>query len=184
MPKTDNKRQVILDVALRLFAKHGYDATPISRIAKVAGVSQGLMYNFFAGKKELLRAMIVEGAKDIEESMKAYAAMEDASQAIEVHVTETIRIIKKKKEFWRLLHALRLQGSVLEDVEDLFKEIVSTVTMVFEKVFRDMGIKNPKLEAQLFLTQIDGMVIMYLQNEKFPIRQLGKQLINRYTKNN
>lgn len=181
MPKTDNKKQIILETALRLFARNGYDATPISLIAKEAGVSQGLMYNFFKGKKELLREMITEGGADIAESMKAYATINNPREAIRLHITETIKIIKKKKEFWRLLHALRLQGSVLEDVQDLFENILSTVTKVFEKVFRNLGIPNPKLEAQLFLTQIDGMVIMYLQNEKFPIQQLGKQLVTRYT---
>jgi AcrR family transcriptional regulator len=180
MPKTDNKKQLILETALTLFAKRGYNATPISMIAKASGVSQGLMYNFFKGKKQLLREMIMEGAADIAVSMKSYSAVDDPREAIRLHVTETLKIIKKKKEFWRLLHALRLQGSVLEDVQDLFNETLLTVTKIFEKVFVSLDIENPKLEAQLFLTQIDGLVIMYLQNEKFPIQQLGQQLIKRY----
>ena len=180
MPKIDNKRNLILETALALFAEHGYHATPISLIAKKSGVSQGLMYNFFKSKKHLLREMIQEGGADIAESMKSYSTVNDPKKAIQSHVTETIRIIKKKKEFWRLLHAVRLQGYVLEDVQDLFDGMVISVTKVFEKVFRDLKIENPKLEAQLFLTQIDGLVIMYLQNEKLPIDQLGKQLIRRY----
>jgi AcrR family transcriptional regulator len=180
MPKTDNKKQLILNTALTLFAENGYHATPISLIAKKSGVSQGLMYNFFKSKKHLLRAMILEGGTDIAESMKSYLTASDPKTAIQSHVTETIRIIKRKKEFWRLLHAVRLQGRVLGDVHDLFDGMVISVTKVFEKVFRDLKIKNPKLEAQLFLTQIDGLVIMYLQNEKFPIEQLGQQLVRRY----
>lgn len=182
MPKLDNKKQLILETALKLFASNGYNATPISMIAKEAGVSQGLMYNFYSSKAELLREMITHGAGDIAESMKAYSSIDDPREAIRVHVTETIKIIKKKKEFWRLLHAIRLQGGVLQDVDDLFEKIVSSVTKIFEKVFRQLGVESPKLEAQLFLTQIDGMVILYLQDEKLPIRQLGIQLIKRYTK--
>ena len=181
MPKIDNKRQLILETALTLFATHGYSATPISLIAKQAGVSQGLMYNFFASKADLLREMIMQGSADIAESMTGYSTIEDPREAIRTHVTNTIKIIKKKKEFWRLLHAIRLQGGVLQDVEDLFEQIVSTVTRIFEKVFQQLGFESPKLEAQLFLTQIDGLVIMYLQNEKLPIQQLGNQLIKRYT---
>lgn len=182
MPKLDNKKQLILETALTLFASNGYSATPISMIAKKAGVSQGLMYNFFSSKGELLRAMIHEGSADIAESMKSYSAIEDPHEAIRVHVTETIKIIKKKKEFWRLLHAIRLQGGVLQEVHDLFDQVVTTVTKVFKKVFKELGFENPKLEAQLFLTQIDGLVIFYLQNEKLPIQQLGNQLIKRYVK--
>lgn len=182
MPKLDNKKQLILETALKLFATHGYSATPISMIAKEAGVSRGLMYNFFSGKRELLRALMREGSADIAESMKAYSAIQDPREAIRTHVTETIKIIRKKKEFWRLLHAIRLQGGVLEEVQDLFEDIVATVTKIFEKVFRQLGFERPKLEAQLFLTQIDGLVILYLQNEKLPIQQLGNQLIKRYIK--
>ncbi len=182
MPKSDNKSHLILRSALKLFATNGYSATPVSMIAKDAGVSQGLMYNFFPGKGELLRAMIKQGAADISESMQAYVTISNPQEAIRMHVTETIHIIKKKKEFWRLLHAIRLQGGVLDEVQDLFREIVSTVTKIFEKVFRQLGFDRPKLEAQLFLTQIDGLVIMYLQNQKFPIEQLGRQLIKRYVK--
>ena len=182
MPKQDNKKQLILETALTLFATNGYNATPISLIAKKAKISQGLMYNFYSGKAELLREMITQGSADIAESMKAYSAVADPREAIRMHVTETIKIIRKKKEFWRLLHAVRLQGGVLQDVEDLFQQIVATVTKIFESVFRELGFENPKLEAQLFLTQIDGLVILYLQNEKLPIQQLGNQLIKRYTK--
>jgi AcrR family transcriptional regulator len=182
MPKTDNKKEVILAAALKLFALNGYSATPISLIAKEAGVSQGLMYNFFKSKKELLREMILEGSADIAESMKAYGQIKDPKEAIRIHVTETIKIIKKKKEFWRLLHATRLQSPVLEDVSDLFEEILIRVTKIFEKVFKQLGFEHSKLEAQLFLTQIDGLVILYLQNEKIPLQQLGEQIIKRYTK--
>ncbi|HEY0740800.1 MAG TPA: TetR/AcrR family transcriptional regulator [Chryseosolibacter sp.] len=182
MPKSDNKSQLILETALRLFASQGYSATPISQIAKEAGVSQGLMYNFYSSKGELLRSVMQQGSADIAESMKAYSTVSDPREAIRVHVNATIRIIRKKKEFWRLLHALRLQGAVLGEVQHLFAEIVTMVTKIFGKVFGELGFENPKLEAQLFLTQIDGIVIMYLQNEKFPIQQLGNQLIKRYTK--
>jgi hypothetical protein len=140
------------------------------------------MYNFFKNKKELLKEMMMEGSADIAKSMESYSAFKDPAEAIRVHITETIRIIKKKKEFWRLLHAIRLQNSVLQEVEHLFATIVRRVTLIFEKVFRTMKYDSPKLEAQLFLTQIDGLVILYLQNEKLPIDKLGQQLLKRYTR--
>jgi AcrR family transcriptional regulator len=54
MPKTENKKEAIVVAALKLFATHGYASTPVSLIAKTAGVSQGLMYNFFNSKEALL----------------------------------------------------------------------------------------------------------------------------------
>ena len=49
-----NSRQKIINAALFLFAKYGYEKTTIRMIAQKAGVSLGLMYNYFDGKDELL----------------------------------------------------------------------------------------------------------------------------------
>lgn len=182
MPKSDNQKQLILETALKLFADRGYDATPISLIAKTAGVSQGLMYNFFQSKEALLHEMITLGFQDIQTSMGSYASIRDPAKAIQAHVSKTVEIIQEKKEFWRLLHAIRLQGNVLSAVQNQFTEIVAHVTKIFEGVFKKLKYPNPKLEAILFLTQIDGMVILYLQDNNTPIKKLGQQLINRYTK--
>jgi AcrR family transcriptional regulator len=181
MPKPTNKKEDIVKAALALFATRGYASTPVSLIAKKARVSQGLMYNFFTSKQELLREMIKMGAEDIAESMKSYNLITDPKEAIRMHVIKTVEIIQKRKTFWRLLHAIRLQGLVIQTVEDQFEQITSAVTATFEKVFKQLHYQNPKLEAILFLTQIDGLVILYLQDENIPLKKLAAQLINRYT---
>jgi AcrR family transcriptional regulator len=180
MPKQENKKVTIVTAALKLFAMQGYASTPISLIAKTAGVSQGLMYNFFNSKEELLREMMRLGAEDIANSMESYLTVSDPREAIRNHIMKTIDIIQQQKEFWRLLHSIRLQGMVMQVVEDQFQQIVLNVTTTFEKIFKQLKYPNPKLEAILFLTQIDGLVILYLQDESIPLKKLALQLINRY----
>ena len=48
----------ILETALTVFASHGFLGTSIKDIAEAAGISQGLMYHYFASKEELLKATI------------------------------------------------------------------------------------------------------------------------------
>src|SRR5215204_3310265 len=134
MPKQENKKQLIVNSALKLFATHGYASTPVSLIARTAGVSQGLMYNFFKSKEELLREMIRLGAADIAESMRGYLTIHDPRESIRTHVLKTVKIIRQRKEFWKLLHAIRLQGLVLQTVEDQFQQITAQVTSTFEKI--------------------------------------------------
>jgi AcrR family transcriptional regulator len=180
MPKTTNQKDHILETALKLFATHGYASTPVSLIAKKAKVSQGLLYNFFKSKEELLRTMIELGAADIAQSMESYRHIKDPKDAIRIHVLKTVEIIQTKKAFWKLLHAVRLQGLVLRAVEDQFQQITAQVTTIFESVFKQLKVRNAKLESILFLTQIDGLVILYLQDETIPLKKLADQLINRY----
>ena len=51
---------VIRHAALELFAEHGFHATTIAHIAKRAGVSKGLVHNYFATKEDLLVAIVVD----------------------------------------------------------------------------------------------------------------------------
>jgi len=52
------KERQILDGAARAFAADGYEGASMSRIAAVAGVSKGTLYNYFAGKRELFAAFV------------------------------------------------------------------------------------------------------------------------------
>lgn len=48
----ENKRKIV-DCAMHLFAKHGYDNVSIDDIAKLANSSKGSFYNYFRSKDEL-----------------------------------------------------------------------------------------------------------------------------------
>src|SRR5215471_11939357 len=47
-------RRDLMDVAINCFARYGYQATSIDRIAKAAGVTKGALYYHFKDKEELL----------------------------------------------------------------------------------------------------------------------------------
>ncbi len=49
------RREQIVDAALSVFSKKGYDGASIRDIAEQVGVSEGLLYHYFSGKQELLQ---------------------------------------------------------------------------------------------------------------------------------
>ena len=53
----ESKRRRIMDAAIDCFATTGYHAVSISDLAKHAGISKGLMYNYFSSKDELLKSI-------------------------------------------------------------------------------------------------------------------------------
>jgi AcrR family transcriptional regulator len=181
MPKNTNQKDLILRTALKLFAKNGYASTPISQIAKTAKVSQGLMYNFFSSKEELLKELMALGFQDISQSIAGYKELKDPKEAIRVHIRKTIEIVKQNKEIWKLLHSIRLQEKVAVTMRRQFQQVVEGIAATFADVFRKLKYPQPGLEALLFLTQVDGMVILFLQDNNTPIDELGEQLIKRYT---
>src|SRR5919106_1584451 len=54
------RRRVIEDAASELFAEHGYAATRLEDIAAASGVSKQLLYQHFASKKDLHRALLAK----------------------------------------------------------------------------------------------------------------------------
>jgi TetR/AcrR family transcriptional regulator, fatty acid metabolism regulator protein len=57
---TADKRRVILDAAVRVFARQGFHSCRVSDIADEAGVAYGLVYHYFASKDEVLDTLFLE----------------------------------------------------------------------------------------------------------------------------
>jgi TetR/AcrR family fatty acid metabolism transcriptional regulator len=57
---TPDKRRLILDAAVRVFARQGFHACRVSDIADEAGVAYGLVYHYFGSKDEVLDTLFLE----------------------------------------------------------------------------------------------------------------------------
>ena len=58
-PPIDRRRQ-ILDAAIRVFARQGFNACRVSDIAREANVAYGLVYHYFDSKDQVLNELFVE----------------------------------------------------------------------------------------------------------------------------
>jgi AcrR family transcriptional regulator len=82
------KREIIKQAAMKLFATKGYAATSISDIAQTAGVSKGLMYNYFKSKEEVLQTVW-------DELTEAFVAMIDPNHDGEITDVESAGFIDR-----------------------------------------------------------------------------------------
>ena len=55
-----DKRRLILDAAVRVFARQGFNGCRVSDIADEAGVAYGLVYHYFRSKDEVLDTLFLE----------------------------------------------------------------------------------------------------------------------------
>lgn len=55
-----DRRQAILDAAVRVFARRGFHACRVSDIADEAGVAYGLVYHYFGSKDSVLDTLFLE----------------------------------------------------------------------------------------------------------------------------
>jgi AcrR family transcriptional regulator len=55
-----DKRRVILDAAVKVFARQGFHTCRVADIADEAGVAYGLVYHYFSSKEEILDTLFLE----------------------------------------------------------------------------------------------------------------------------
>jgi TetR/AcrR family fatty acid metabolism transcriptional regulator len=55
-----DKRRMILDAAVRVFARRGFHHCRVSDVADEAGVAYGLVYHYFSSKEEILNTLFLE----------------------------------------------------------------------------------------------------------------------------
>ena len=110
--------RTIMQAALELFAHNGFHNTSISQIASKAGVSKGLLYNYFDSKKALLDAILAGALHQGQELIDGSLELSDnpASQ-LERIVRSSFKAVKENLEYWKLLLSLSLQSDVFEEIK-------------------------------------------------------------------
>ena len=69
-PKSDEKREAILEATIRMVAEQGLSA-PTAAIAKQAGVAQGSLFNYFPTKADLLNAAYLRLKDELNDAVLA-----------------------------------------------------------------------------------------------------------------
>lgn len=123
----EEKMTLIMDVALEHFANDGYFRSTISHIARHAGISKGLMYNYFESKEALLRAIVHKSVNEIYHNFDIDRDGFLSSEEFEIFIKKIDKTLKEKKDFWRLLLQLIAQNDVREQFLKAFPESDSLI---------------------------------------------------------
>ncbi len=180
-----SKKEQILQTALRLFAETGFDRTPTSRIAREAGVSEGLIFLHYTNKAGLLEAIIQAGKAQVDASMLPYQRETDPRQAIVQHIRESFRLVREHAAFWKLVHQVRHQPAVQASAERDIEAFNQNVATQLAAPFRLLGAAQPEEEALLLFALIDGITMQFLQaTDRYPLESMQQFLIQKYQHGN
>jgi AcrR family transcriptional regulator len=181
-----NRREDILQAALRTFAKFGFHKATIKQIADEAGLkSPALIYWYFKDKRELLQAVILELSPMLGWVTDADAAIldlppqeilpriaggffnvimrPDASQLVRVFLSE---VIHTPENVLPIMEGV--QGAVLRFLVGYFQRQIE---------LGNLRPHDPQASARAFM----GMLLAYLlSRELFPPLAVGLPEINHY----
>lgn len=77
----EEKRKLILDAAVRVFARSGYHGARVGDIATEAGVAHGLLYHYFSSKEEVLETIFRENFGELLERFRAVETSDEPAAA-------------------------------------------------------------------------------------------------------
>lgn len=189
MPRTEEqfegirsqRKHQIMATALELFAHEGYYTTAISRIAEKAGISKGLMYNYFQSKDDLILAIIDDGFQKLLNSFDPNRDGVLTEDEFEFMVNRSFYILEQNTDYWKLYFSILVQPAVYKLVSVKYAEILLTMTSVIQGYYERKGVEDPRAEAQLFGAVLDGVGINFIMNpDTFPLKKIKELIIKRF----
>jgi AcrR family transcriptional regulator len=146
---TTDKRRVLLEAAVRVFARRGFHAARVGDIAEEAGVAHGLLYHYFSSKEEVLETIFRETWADL---LAAVRDVEESGEPAQEQLRQVAAILlrswRRDPDLVRVLVRGVARSSELDrrvgDVGDAFAAI--------ERIVRrgqEAGELRPELDARL-----------------------------------
>lgn len=176
-------RRRILKAALRLFAAHGYAGTSIRMIAESAGISVGLLYNYFPSKADLLEALFEESMRDVQASFASAEEANTPSERIERLVRSAFEILDTNRDFWRTSYGVRMQPAVVAGLGKRLRTWTLTIESTLARYLADAGSRQPEIDAALLFALIDGASQHYVLDPKgYPLAQVTEGIIALFTR--
>jgi TetR/AcrR family fatty acid metabolism transcriptional regulator len=146
---TTDKRRLLLEAAVRVFARRGFHAARVGDIAEEAGVAHGLLYHYFSSKEEVLETIFRETWADL---LAAVRDVEESGEPAQEQLRQVAAILlrswRRDPDLVRVLVRGVARSSELDrrvgDVGDAFAAI--------ERIVRrgqETGELRPELDARL-----------------------------------
>ena len=100
-----NTREEILQVSLRLFARDGYEAVSVSRIAGELGITKGALYRHYASKRAIFDSILARMEDQDRQQAEHYDVPPDSYEADrtayeKTSVPQIIAVSKAMFRYW------------------------------------------------------------------------------------
>lgn len=100
-------RRLILDAAMELFVKEGYNGISIRKIAEKIEYSPGSLYTYFSDKDSIFYALHVEGFEKLYQKQITSQSVNNPRERLLAHSKAYIEFAMQNQEYYDLMFILR-----------------------------------------------------------------------------
>ncbi len=154
------KRELILDTALALFAENGFHQTSMEQIARKAGISKGLTYNYFESKNAVLAEILKKGFNAIYEHFDLNKDGLLTYPEFEFFIRQSFHVICKNMNFWKLYFSIMMQPVVTETYIQNYSETSEELIKILIRFLTDNGSENPAKDLFIISSLLKGAYLI------------------------
>ena len=123
-----SKKEEILKIASKEFAKHGFVGVSMETIAKKAGITKAAIYYHFKNKASLFEEVVMPKVKELIEEIYSFEN-ENPKEELKHYINSYAKIFKKYPCFAAILAHEFVDGG-----RDLSNEIIKNLSKIFKKL--------------------------------------------------
>ena len=154
----------LLEATARVLVKEGYDRASTNRIAEVAGVSIGSLYQYFPSKEALVAAVIDRHTQEVSQ-LTRNALVEMAARPLEVAAREFVSVAIDAHRVNPKLHGVLSEQiprvGRLENIEANVREGYALVRGYLEAHRDEIDVADPDLAAFILVSVMCSAMLVY-----------------------
>jgi AcrR family transcriptional regulator len=139
------RRQDIVAAAQRLLAERGFDGLNMRDVGRLAGVSPGLVYTYFASREELFAALYAERLERLDAEIARVCASARTPEALLIAIAnryrDVYRVFGRQLSLWTVLVATdRYAPEVAAPLVQAASRVIATVHAALERCAAARGL--------------------------------------------
>jgi AcrR family transcriptional regulator len=150
----------LVEATARILVKEGFDKASTNRIAEVAGVSIGSLYQYFPGKEALVAAVIERHQQEIMQTVRGELA-EVLAQPVEKAVRKLVAVAIKAHRVDPKLHRVLAEQiprvGALEKLETFNRENYTLFRTYLESHRDELRVDDLELASFVCVTSIEAL---------------------------
>jgi TetR/AcrR family fatty acid metabolism transcriptional regulator len=158
----EEKRRLILDAAVRVFARKGYHTCRVGDIAEEAGVAHGLLYHYFVSKEEVLETVFRDTWTEVLDAFTAVEASDESPREQLRHVAAILlRAWRRDPDLVRVLVREVARSPQVQTKVDELGQAFKAIERIVSRGQKEGAFRSdldPRLASWIFYGGIDEIL--------------------------
>ncbi len=153
---------MILDAAVRVFARKGYHRCRVGDITEEAGVAHGLLYHYFSSKEEVLETILRDTWSEVLDALRAVERTDEPARARLAHVAAILlRSWRRNPDLVRVLVREVARSPQVQNRVDKLDEAFRAIERIVARGQKEGAFRadlDPRLASWIFYGAIEEIL--------------------------